>query len=172
MGNRYNHDSDSIGKAVRFERAKQKATIEAFNNALDNSDDDTSKSKILENTLNELKKNGTIKDTDDGFFAAFFLAQFVTERNNDGSTKDAIRAVARKFAAALSDKGFSLDDLPLDEMIKDVHDKFNKECATEGCTNDSQDYEDHINDILSMDPKDFISKEKLLVHINSDENDF
>jgi|10_taG_2_1085330.scaffolds.fasta_scaffold00131_32 hypothetical protein len=172
MGNRYDHDSDSVGKAVGFERAKQKATIEAFNDALQNSDEDTSKSKILEATLNKLKMNGTIKNTDDGFFAAFFLAQFITERDSDGATKDAIRAVARKFASTLSDKGFNLEDLPLKEMIKDMQEKHNKECVADGCTNNSEEYENHINSILSMDPKDFISKEKLLVHINNSENDF
>ncbi len=168
---KFNHDTDSLGDAVGFSKEKQRAMLDCFNEALDEMEDkgDPSKSKILERTVQILRREGIIKDEHDHFFAAFFLSEFITRKLSDHNEAITLtmKTIAKKFADQLKERGIQLDDLPLEDMIKEVK----EDLANTGeiC---SEHREEHIKEIMSLDPNSIVDKDKLLAHVESDKNDF
>lgn len=168
---KFNHDTDSLGDAVGFSEEKQRAVLDCFNKALDEMEaiNDTSKSKILERTMQILRREGIVNDEHDHFFAAFFLSEIITRKLSDHSEAInlTMKTIAKKFADQLKERGIQLDDLPLEDMIKEVKNDLANDNAL--C---SEHKKQHIKDIMALDPDSIVNKEKLLAHVESDKNDF
>ena len=160
---KYKHDASHLGDSVGFGDEKQQGILKAFNDALDQvPEKNGSKSKILERTIQLARQRGLIHDEHDHFYAAFFLSEFISRKQSEDNdvTKDTMRAVATTFAKQLRDQGIELEDLPLDKMIEEVQENI-------ACNRG-----EHIKEIMKLDPENIINTEKLLQHIESDENDF
>jgi len=174
---RYNHDANSLGESVGFDRDQQKEIIKCFNDSLNEFDEDeAAKSAILERTITLAIQRGLLKDHEDFFFAAFFLSEFITRRlvesdNDEEGPRVAktLKAIASQFAKQMRKRGIELDDLPLDDMINEV--KGDMEDFDSGNTADLRDPDD-LSKLMSMDTGDIINKKKLVAHMESDTNDF
>jgi hypothetical protein len=167
---KFNHDTDSLGDAVGFSEEKQRAVLDCFNKALDEMEaiNDTSKSKILERTMQILRREGLVNDEHDHFFAAFFLSEIITRKLSDNNEVISLtmKTIAKKFSDQLKERGIQLDDLPLEEMIKEV-----KEDLANG-DESSEHKEEHIKQLMALDPNSIVDRDRLLAHVESDKNDF
>ena len=162
---RFNHSFDRLGDAVGMSEEKQKAILDCFNQALDDLDKhpDTSKSRILERTLQLIRQQGIANDEHEHFFAAFFLSEFISKniinKQIEETTEFTIKAIATTFKKQLKDKGIELKDLPLEDMIKETQENM-------------ADMQDVVGQVLNAKPSEMIDEKKLLAHIESDKNDF
>ena len=162
---RFNHSFDRLGDAVGMSDEKQKAILDCFNQALDDLDEhpDTSKSRILERTLQLIRQQGIANDEHEHFFAAFFLSEFIAKnivnKQIEETTEFTIKAIATTFRKQLKDKGIELEDLPLEDMIKETQENM-------------ADLQDVVDQVLKAKPSEMIDEKKLLAHIESDKNDF
>ena len=162
---RFNHSFNRLGDAVGMSEEKQKAILDCFNQALDDLEKhpDASKSRILERTLQLIRQQGIANDEHEHFFAAFFLSEFIAKnivnKQIEETTEGTIKAIASTFQKQLRDKGIELEDLPLEDMIKDA--KANM-----------ADMQDVMDQVLKAKPSDMIDEKKLVAHIESDKNDF
>lgn len=168
---KFKHDFESLGDSVGFDEKKQKEIVKAFNDALDATPEKHgTKSKILEKTIQLARQRGILHDEHDHFFAAFFLSEFISRKTMESNdlTKATMKAVAATFAKQLRDQGIEIEDLPLDKMIDEVRENI----AGDSDSICSEDHEEHIKEIMKLDPEKIINKEKLLQHMESDQNDF
>lgn len=162
---KFNHSFNRLGDAVGMSEEKQKAILDCFNQALDDLENhpDSSKSRILERTLQLIRQQGIANDEHEHFFAAFFLSEFIAKNivntQMKETTESTIKAIASTFQKQLRDKGIELEDLPLEEMIKDARSNI-------------ADMKDVMDQVLNAKPSDMIDEKKLLAHIESDKNDF
>ena len=162
---RFNHSFDRLGDAVGMSEEKQKAILDCFNQALDDLEKhpDSSKSRILERTLQLIRQQGIANDEHEHFFAAFFLSEYIAKSLvNDRlkeTTEETVRAIAKTFKTQLKDKGIELEDLPLEDMIKDAKQNI-------------ADLSSVMDQVLKAKPSDMIDEEKLVAHMESDKNEF
>tara|TARA_Y100000004_G_C8812822_1_gene368488 strand:- start:322 stop:720 length:399 start_codon:yes stop_codon:yes gene_type:complete len=118
----FNHNEKVFTKALNTKPDLQKTIIDTFNNVLDvDTDNDLSRSEILERTMLALDNKGLIKCDQDLFNASFILGEVIMQREMRNKLDAKMEALSKKIAPDAMSKVLkaSAEDILNLESIKE-----------------------------------------------------